>query len=555
MELLAFIFRSSRPLVIATVLASIVTGALGAAIIAVINASLEKAGDSRWTMLFLFVAVVLAKTATQFASQIMLVRFTQESLLKLCLNLCEKVLGTPFEKLERLGSHRLLATLTEDVAVVSAAMQAVTVLATNGAVLLGCAAYLAWLSWELLIGSVALVIMGAIGYRLLHVRAFVAIQAARDGRDQLVRNLRTLIDGMKELKLSRARRDSFLREELSASADEVRKQNVTATRLYLVTESWNQLLFYGLVAGLLFLAPAAKEMSTATLTGYVFACLYMMTPIWTLVGTVPTFMRGRVSLGRIKDLGADLQFMEAEGASPATLRGKQLQISFIAVSYVYPHAPGEDRSFEFGPIDLALSGGEIIFVTGGNGSGKSTLVKLLTGLYTPTSGVIRIGVEPVEPANRDWYREHFATVFADFHLFDRLYGLETKGREDEIEKLLRMLQINHKVRVENGRFSTTALSSGQRRRVALLAAYLEDKPVYVFDEWAADQDPTYKAVFYTQVLPELRSRGKCVVVVTHDDRYFGCGDRVLALEGGRLIGGDQGLRGTPAGFLAGRISS
>jgi putative pyoverdin transport system ATP-binding/permease protein len=341
---------------------------------------------------------------------------------------------------------------------------------------------------------------------------------------------------------------------LSASADEVRRQNILATKLYLRSDSWNQLLFYSLVAGLLFLAPAVKEMSTATLTGYVFACLYMMTPIWTLVGTVPTFMRGRVSLEKIKELGADLQLLEASGGAPMSPPVGQTEIELRGITYAYPRAPEEDRSFEFGPIDLSLSGGEIVFVTGGNGSGKSTLVKLLTGLYTPRSGEIRIGAEQVDEANRDWYREHFATVFADFHLFDRLYGLETKGREAEIEQLLRKLQISHKVRVQNGRFSTTALSSGQRRRLALLAAYLEDRPVYVFDEWAADQDPAYKAVFYEQVLPELKSRGKCVVVVTHDDRYFDCGDRVLALDGGRLTGTEPQLRRTPAGFLAARVS-
>ena len=75
----------------------------------------------------------------------------------------------------------------------------------------------------------------------------------------------------------------------------------------------------------------------------------------------------------------------------------------------------------------------------------------------------------------------------------------------------------------------------QPKRLALLVAYLEDRPVYVFDEWASDQDPTYKDVFYRQLLPELRARGKAVVVITHDDHYFSVADRCLRLERGKLV--------------------
>jgi putative ATP-binding cassette transporter len=57
---------------------------------------------------------------------------------------------------------------------------------------------------------------------------------------------------------------------------------------------------------------------------------------------------------------------------------------------------------------------------------------------------------------------------------------------------------------------------------------------YVFDEWAADQDPLFKELFYTRLLPELKARGKLVVVITHDDKYFHLADRLLKLEEGRL---------------------
>jgi putative ATP-binding cassette transporter len=67
-----------------------------------------------------------------------------------------------------------------------------------------------------------------------------------------------------------------------------------------------------------------------------------------------------------------------------------------------------------------------------------------------------------------------------------------------------------------------------------MAAYLEDRPVYLFDEWAADQDPLFKEMFYREFLPELKSRGKTVIVITHDDRYFPVADRIIKLENGQV---------------------
>ena len=83
-------------------------------------------------------------------------------------------------------------------------------------------------------------------------------------------------------------------------------------------------------------------------------------------------------------------------------------------------------------------------------------------------------------------------------------------------------------------FSTTHLSHGQRQRLALLGAYLEDRPIYVFDEWAANQEPQFRNIFYRQILPELKARGKLAVVISHDDRYFDVADRLIRLTSGVL---------------------
>lgn len=536
MDLIALLFRSSRFMILKMMVASILGGALSAALLAIIHRALTERGPSVGIVAAGFVVVVLAKAITQFSAQVLLVRLGQDVIFNLCRNLCERILSARFDKLEAMGSPRLLATLNDDVQALSEAFQAIPMLATSLAVVVCCSAYLAWLSWPILLIIILMVLIGVAGYRALLARAHFAIQTARDGRDRLFSNFRTLIEGIKELKLHRPRREGFLRNEIDTTFELLRHQNITATRQYMIAQVWTQLLFFSLVGMLLFGGPAFASMSTETLTGYVFATLYMMGPVWSLMETVPTFIRGKVSLAKINEMNAtlDVPSGDADSYVESQLEPKA-RIEFDQVVYSYPAQSGDDPAFTLGPIDLSICYGELVFVTGGNGSGKSTLVKLLTGLYAPNAGRILLNGREVDDGSRENYRRYLAAVFADFHLFDGLFGLDASNRGEEIQRYLAILQMAQKVHVDDGRFSTTLLSSGQRKRLALLTAYLEDRPVYVFDEWAADQDPEYKEIFYKQLLPDLRARAKAVVVVTHDDRYFHLGDRVIKLENGTIV--------------------
>jgi putative ATP-binding cassette transporter len=195
---------------------------------------------------------------------------------------------------------------------------------------------------------------------------------------------------------------------------------------------------------------------------------------------------------------------------------------------------GDDRGFVVGPFDLVLNAGEIIFMVGGNGSGKTTLAKLVTGLYSPSAGEIFLDEILIGDSNRDWYRQHVSAVFVDCQLFEHLIDVITEERQTLARAYLSRLHLAHKVTIRDGKLSTLDLSHGQRKRLALMAAYLEDRPVYLFDEWAADQDPLFKELFYRELLSELKSRGKTVIVITHDDRYFFVADRIIKLENGQV---------------------
>jgi len=315
-------------------------------------------------------------------------------------------------------------------------------------------------------------------------------------------------------------------------------QNVTALSIYAVAASWGQLLVFIILGLIVFVVAGAFGVSSGVVTGFAFGLLYMTAPLQVIMNSVPVLARANIALNNVRELGLTLErSIEAEHAeeNPTTLAipCRSVELKLSDVSYSYKHADSPDE-FTLGPLNLTIPPGELLFITGGNGSGKTTLAKLIMGLYTPQSGQMFYNENPVRDDNRDDYRQLFSAVFSDFFLFESLVGLDGPQLDERACQYLVNLRLNHKVSVKDGVLSTTELSQGQRKRLALLTCCLEDRPICFFDEWAADQDPTFKEIFYLSILPELKAAGKTVIVISHDDRYFGIADRIVNLESGQL---------------------
>lgn len=534
------------------VFSGLLAGLTSVGLLAVINSLLHRSQGIPHALAIAFVGLVLLKIATNAASQLLLVYFAQDTILNLGLELCKQIMKTSFRTLEKKRQPQILTTLTDDTSALAWSLQCVPNLIINGAVLAGCMAYLAWLSWPVFLGVAVLAVIGASIYTVLYRRAFKLIYAARESRASLFRHFRSLTEGIKELMMHRGRRDSFLVEDITETALVLRDLNLKATKQYVVAESWTQISLYGLIGVVLLVFPQVLTLPAESITGYVFAMLYMMSPMWGVIGALPNLARGQVALEKIEELGLSLGVVDrtALGALQLAPLGVCLEMRGVIFSY---ENGAQGGGFTLGPLDFCLEPGDLVFIVGGNGSGKSTFVKLLSGLYRPQMGEIRLGGRAISEADRDWYRQHFAVVFSDFFLFEKLLGLRTQDLEKTVSTYLRRFGLDEKVHVVGHYFSTTDLSQGQRRRLALLTAFLEDRPFYIFDEWAADQDPQYKKVFYTELLPELRARGKGVAVITHDDRYFHLGDRIIKLDEGKVVAGwkGQGHHAVPLHPLAG----
>jgi len=534
-----------RMIVVAS-LVGMISGASSVGLLALINTTLKGSGAtaSIRTLGLAFAGLCLLVTVSRVASRYLLVNLGQHMVMELRLGLCRQVMATPLERLEALGPYRLLVTLTDDIGSLMQALLVVPVVCINGTIVIGCLAYLAWLNVPLFLLLAVVLVIGALTYQLPAQLGIRRLREARDQEDTLFGHFRSLTQGIKELQLHRGRRRAF-DGLLVATADLMRRLRVVSAVIYGAATAWGHLLFFLVIGVLLYARPAFIPAAGDTLVGYTLVLLYMMTPLHTLLDAVPVVSRADVAMGKVTQLGlslAPLRETAADGGAAEAERSPPVagwrSLELAGVTYTY-HREEDDQEFTLGPIDLAFRPGEVVFLVGGNGSGKTTLAKLLVGLYAPQGGEIRLDGAAVDDAGREDYRQLFSVVFDDFFLFETLLGLEASRLDDRAREHLRDLRLTHKVEVRDGALSTVDLSSGQRKRLALLTAYLEDRPIYLFDEWAADQDPLFKQVFYYQILPELRQRGKTVVAISHDDRYFSCADRVLELVEGRLAS-DQG---------------
>jgi putative ATP-binding cassette transporter len=535
MTTLIFLLSKSRRVLASSVVLGLVAGTSSAALIWLISDILSHSFASSPATLAAFVGCGLLLMVTRTAFMSLVGRLQHGAIAEMRTRLGREVLTTSLRRLEELGPSRVHAALTSDVMAVSEALRVLPYLFINFAICLGCLGYLAWLSWPTFLALVGFGAFGVFSYWLPTKRAFRLFGQSRDRENDLFRHQRSLTDGIKELRLSIPRRTAFVSENLEPTAAELRRLNVRGNDLFSAVSSWGMLVFFVFLGLLLFGLPQIADISIRTLTGFSFAVLYIQQPIGAIFDLLPAVGRGQIALDAIQTLQLEPVPPPVADARPAEMWPAPFEhLRVTGVTHAY-HREQEDDRFVLGPINLTIARGELVFLIGGNGSGKTTLVKLITGLYTPESGAIELDGVPVTDANRDAYRQQFSAVFGDFHVFDSLLGVATDPEtEARVQSYLVKLHLDRKVTITAGRLSTVALSQGQRKRLALLAAYLEDRPIYVFDEWAADQDPTFKAVFYQELLPELRARGKTVLVVSHDDRYFHVADRILRLEMGRL---------------------
>jgi len=168
----------------------------------------------------------------------------------------------------------------------------------------------------------------------------------------------------------------------------------------------------------------------------------------------------------------------------------------------------------------------IEFVSNGNTNKKNAI---LAGLYTPQTGEILADGVALKPSDLRAYSNNISAVFSDFYLFDYATGDADIARE-----WLALTHLQDKVELKGAKFSTTSLSSGQRKRLALVSVLMDGRKFLMLDEFAADLDPQFRTEFYERILPELKSRGYTIFAISHDDKYFSAADKIYKMQRGEI---------------------
>lgn len=533
MKLFSFLLKSSWQMVAVAIAMGFISGGSSAGLIALISwlvgeGQIPPSPAVGWA----FFGLALLALCTSIIARVMLIRLSQNAVYRLQMRLSRQILAAELSQLETFGSPRLLATLTEDVQTISNAVFVLPFVFINIAIVIGGLLYITWLSWQVFLMVVGLSAIATISVRISLGKGRTLLSLAREEQDQLFQHFRSITEGIKELKLHAQRRQDFLENTLKPTATQYRRHNIKGLTLFATTDSWGKLIFFFAIGLVLFVLPYWLEINTTTLSGYVLTFTYLVGPLENIVNKLPLVAKANVALEKIDSLGFSLK-NKAENVA-VSLKQPQTwqQLDLKNITHTYYNAQ-DDTHFTLGPINLTFKPGEIVFIIGGNGSGKSTFAKTITGLYPPDDGKICLNGKPITEENREEYRQYFSVVFSDFYLFAKLLGFDSESLS-QAQDYLQQLQLDRKVTIEKDALSTLALSQGQRKRLALLTAYLEDRPIYLFDEWAADQDPSFKDLFYTKLLPELRQKGKTVLVISHDDRYFDKGDRIIKLDYGQI---------------------
>ncbi|MEM9388545.1 MAG: cyclic peptide export ABC transporter [Pseudomonadota bacterium] len=485
--------------------------------------------DARFAVTFVVLCALtfIARTV----AQVLLIRVSATVTTDLRARIYNVVARAPLAAVESVGPSRLMAVLTADVPRIVGGARLVPEVLTSAMTLLGLFGFLYYLNAE--VAAFVLLAIG-IGVVTYQVPVFIGrryLARSRHHLDSLHEGIRGLVYGVKELKLNRLRRDAFLDEVLMDSERKVRQAQKTGQSVLRVAMNYGNLIGFFVIGAVSFIVINHTTLTRAELVGVIMVLLYVSGPVGMLLSFVPQLMSAGISYRKLKQL---LSALPSEGVSDKVIEPMSWQtLEFTDVTYVHKDASGE-AAFKLGPVSFTLERGSVTFIVGGNGSGKSTLSKLISLHYRPDGGKIHFDSVRVDEQTITTFRQKISVIYSDYYLFAKLLMVRSSKATAKVNHYLKMLELDHKVSFDGSAFSTLKLSDGQRRRLALLVSFIEDSDLYLFDEWAADQDPRFKVVFYTEILPELKARGKAVVVISHDDRYFDVADRLIHMEDGRI---------------------
>lgn len=498
------------------------------------NAKLLKSGSASVDikLLLMFTGSIAIWFISRKVLAVMLIGLTQKTLWGYRENIISNVFRSNLTFV-RNNKERVYTALTEDASDISAASANMIDFIISTVSVICIFGYMLWLSVPFFLVTLLMVLSGIGVYALSERKNKQRFDRTKSLMDKYHSLLNASLTGFKENKMDLKKQKS-IQQDIEAIADQAVENNTKAFVSFLDNQMIGQLGFYLLIGTLIVLHGAIIDVPASLIVTYLFALMYMIGPIEVIMSLMPGITKARSALERIEGIILDQnkgvkEAQEEELLAPEKFENLQL------VDVTYSYASNLGNSFALGPVNFELNSGEIIFISGGNGSGKTTLINVLLNLLKPDSGTISMNGNALLYSEAPYaYRSVFTVVFNDFFLFEKMYGLD-KLDVEAANYWINRFELQHKVQLLDNKFSSQSLSTGERKRLALIVSILEKKQIVVLDEWAADQDPYFREKFYKELLPEFKRMGLTVLAITHDDHYFDCCDKLFRVSEGQLI--------------------
>lgn len=535
--------RTNEKNLIAIISLSILNGLMNTLIILTINETFNTNLEYSMDLLIFFLFFLIFLVYSQKILQEKLIRTTNQIINEKRIAIVDEIMNSSYENIESIGSSKIYTVLNNDTEAISRWPEIFVVGFSSFLTIIFCLSYLGYQNIYGFFGSLVIIIFNIIFNTVINKKASRYWRKNREMKDKYFGYITDMVQGFKELTLNRNKRAEYS-VEMSNCTKETTDYNVVASTKILNFTLYNTTTYNIMFAVVVFVFPLLlTDINVNSLRETLFIVFYIIGPFQSLTNCLTQYEAMKVNMKKIDEMTIMLKTnnnqqkqvnctstSESYENFPAHI---ELKLNNIEYSYYSTDAQEIKHEFKLGPLDLDFNSGEIIFIVGGNGSGKSTLSKIITGLYRPHKGQIILNGRVI---NNEELNNYFSAIFYDFHLFKKMYGVDLTESEQTIQSSLALMKLDDKVVInENREVNSRDLSTGQKKRLAYIISCLENKPFILLDEWAAEQDPEFKAFFYEELLNELKSKGKCIIVVTHDDQYFNVADRIIKLERGKIL--------------------
>lgn len=533
MRLIKFIEKETTESYKQILLIATISGIANSLLLGIVNHATQAVADNedlgQYLVLYI-IAFALFLYAQWYAFERAIITI-EDAIYNIRIRLTRKIQQVELPFMEKKGSNSLYARFTQSDTLISQAIPQITGAAQMSILLIFSFLYLAYISPLSFVISMVGISIGFILFLSQSTYIKTLLQEVREKESNYFKSISHLVNGFKEIKLNQRKGEDIL-QHIADKSDEIKNIKVEAGKRESRVWGLGRIFIYTLLPILIFIVPTISEVQADNIYKVSSTMLFITGPVAVLINVLPLLNRVNMAIGDLVILEQEMDkaiVKESVGNDIVFPVFKEIKVE--GVSFTYPE---NGSAFMAGPFNEHIVAGELLFIIGGNGSGKSTYLKLLTGLYYPADGDIVVDSRIVDKTNYPAYRNMFSAIFTDFYLFDKFYGVDNADAE-RVNYWLEKMQLQHKVKYRIGGFTSTSLSTGQRKRLAFIAAMLEDKPILVLDEFAADQDPQFRQYFYQTLLMELKEMGKTVIAVTHDDHYFHVADRIIKMDEGRMV--------------------